>query len=469
MTPMDATVTGDPDQAGKQDGDARLVRALLSSPRCCRLVGTVAPEILKSLAGDGRLKGLLARSVGRRIQSDCFARAQKVESKNQESCRLDPALSEQVIDLAVDHLNQSLAAWGLLQNSEKAALLAHLAKRFDTATLGRALTATLQLAQEDGDNRKLLRDKLTAILEATDFGEMTDAIDAARKRLLPLWEEALEVTWSYPSKVVSILAALPSLTGLTLEVAARGLAPFNQLPPDMLVDVVAALIQDIDARAVGAVVNQGTELVRKLHVGSTLIGSPGRPALPQAMDRLMDAILDAVDREALETAQEKLGFLAEALAEKRIERLERRPEWNAAQLKAGLKNASRQARTIARQVRCGEALPSDETLAEAVAEGLGDLDAGELAEACNRCIDLAGRVMTVHPDLAPDQVRAFAEEIDMDAILDCLALASAAPENGNAIIGLAVPLIHSLADNVEAEPDSELAGALRRLGRLMNG
>ncbi len=462
------TSIADANQAREHDSDAQLVQALLASPRFCRLVATAAPEILDAMAGDGRLKRMVARYAGRHIQSRWVARAQQIAENQPGSLRMDTAVSALMVNLTVDFANQSLAGCARLSTSEKKALLTHWIEQLDTAGVGRALTAILQMVHGEGIHSNLLRDKLTAFWKATDVGELPDAIAVARERLLPLWEEALAITWSYPSKVVCLLAALPSLAGLALDLAARGLAPFNRLPPDMLADVIVALIRDLDTRSVGALVNQGTEIVRKLHAGSTLIGSPGKPELPHVIDSLTDAIFDTADQAALAAARNKAGVLTEALAEKRVERLERQPGWNANRLKANVKNVSRQVRAMERQVRCWEALSPDETLADTVAEGLADLDTGELADVCNRSIGLFTRVMNVRPELVSSLVRCFAEEIDTEALIDCLALAAPQPATDGGIGDLAAPLLHSLADKMEADPDSELAGAMRRLGRLMS-
>ena len=447
------------------DREGRLIRALLESPRFCHWVGSAVPEFLGVVAGEGRIGKRLARAIGRQIRAGCHARAQMAAQKESKRLAEDTVLW---IEMTAGVLNQSLAAFSALQDSEKKALLVRWVQQFDTAGLGRLLTDVLQMARKDGDNRDLLRGKLTAFLEAADFGELTDAAGNARERWLPLWEEALAVVWSYPSKVVSLLAALPPLVELAADVAARGLAPFNQLPPDMLVDVIASLIGDLDGKAVGALVNQGTELVRKIQVGSTLIGDPGRPALPRAVDRLMEAALDAVDLEALARARQSGSLLADAMAEKRVERLAQRPAWNIARFTADLNALPRLARVFSRQLVGWESL-SDEELTQVVAAGLSDLDAGELAEACNRCLDLAGRVMEARPDFMPNLVGAFAEEIDMDAIVRCLASASSSRETSNGFADLAAPLIHGLADRLETAPDSELAGALRRLGGIICG
>lgn len=340
--------------------------------------------------------------------------------------------------------------------------------------LARFAGGTLQagcVARADQIDRQrgkgLPKDKLTDFLEATDFGELAEAAAGSRERFLPLWEDALETLWSYPAKVVCLLSAFPHLAGFAIEAADRGLAPFNRLPPDMLVDVIVSLTGDLDGRAVSDLVNQGAEIARKIQVGSTLIGSPGRPELPEAVDRLMEAILDGVDQESLAAAGKKMAALADAMAEKRADRLERHPEWNAARLEANLGALSRKARDFSRKIRRWEAIPSDEALARIAAEGLCDLDAGELADTCNRCLDLAGRLMKIQPELVPNLVRAFAEEIDVDAIAHCLTLASSGSEAGTGTADLAAVLIHRLADQVEANPDSELTGALERLGRLL--
>ena len=338
--------------------------------------------------------------------------------------------------------------------------------RFAGGTLQAGCVA--RAAQTERQPEKpLLKDKLTDLLEATDFGELAEAAAGSRKRFLPLWEEALETLWSYPSKVVCLLSVFPHLAGFTMEAAARGLAPFNRLPPDMLVDVVVALIGDMDGSTVSGLVNQGAEVARKIQVGSTLIGSPGRPELPEAVDRLMEAILDGVDLEALAAAGKKMAALTETMAEKRADRLERYPEWNAARLEADLGALSRKARDFSRKTRRWEAIPSDERLARIAAEGLSDMDAGELADTCNRCLDLAGRLMETRPEFVPNLVRSFAEAIDVDAIAHCLALASSGSGAGAGAADPAAALLHRLADQVEANPDSELAGALERLGGLL--
>jgi hypothetical protein len=461
--------SGGRDHPGERmDPLGRMVRTLLDRPGVCRLAGSVLPEVLTALAGEGPIGKKLSRVAGRCIRSACHARARLTAQKEPGTIRQDAALAMDMGGVAVHLLNHSMAAFSQLPNREKKALLDHMVERLDTAGMGRALTDILQVAQDGAGSRDLLREKLSAFLEATDFGEVTDAAAGARDRLLPVWEEALDVLWSYPSKVVCLLAALPPLAGLAANAGARGLAPFNQLPPDMLVDVIVSLIHDLDGKAVGALVNQGTELVRKLHVGSTLIGDPGRPALPLAVERLMQSVLDAVDLDALATARLNWSQLADAMAGQQLSCIEQRPEWNRAGLQADLGFFSFRARVFSRRVNRWESLP-DEALAQAVADGLSDLDAGELADACNRCLDLAGRVMDIRPDLMPNLFGAFVEEIDLDAIAHCLATVFLPGETGNRFDDFAAPLIHGLADRVDADPDSELAGALRRLGGIICG
>jgi hypothetical protein len=75
--------------------------------------------------------------------------------------------------------------------------------------------------------------------------------------------------------------------------------------------------------------------------------------------------------------------------------------------------------------------------------------------------------MEARPEFVPNLVRSFAEAIDVDAIAHCLALAASGSEGVAGVADPAAALLHRLADQVEANPDSELTGALERLGGLL--
>jgi hypothetical protein len=82
---------------------------------------------------------------------------------------------------------------------------------------------------------------------------------------------------------------------MTVSATNETLKPINNLAPDLLGDVVFSLVDDIDGKNIGMLINELCELVRKIHTGSTLLGEQGKPQLPNTLSRLTCETMSTVD------------------------------------------------------------------------------------------------------------------------------------------------------------------------------
>ena len=55
--------------------------------------------------------------------------------------------------------------------------------------------------------------------------------------------------------------------------------------PDLLADIVISFLKELDGAAVAELGNELTEIVRKIHTGSALLGEPGRSPAPRDLLR----------------------------------------------------------------------------------------------------------------------------------------------------------------------------------------
>ncbi len=80
------------------------------------------------------------------------------------------------------------------------------------------------------------------LFKTVDFAEIKEFVDGSNADIKALMQQVNEILWQYPSKVVAVAAVLPSLINITAESLNITFDKLNQLPPDLLIDIVVALL-----------------------------------------------------------------------------------------------------------------------------------------------------------------------------------------------------------------------------------
>ena len=148
---------------------------------------------------------------------------------------------------------------------------------------------------EDASYAESLRPIVRELVEKIDFGEIKEAADFHQENIAAAVMMINEELWRYPAKVICLLSLVPAVVNMGVSTAKESLVPINKLAPDLLADVVFSLVDNIDGKNIGRLINELAELVRKIHTGSTLLGEPGKPQLPYTLSRLTGETMSTVD------------------------------------------------------------------------------------------------------------------------------------------------------------------------------
>ena len=132
-------------------------------------------------------------------------------------------------------------------------------------------------------------------VESVDFGELKEAVDGSAQGVVSLVETANDVMWQYPAKVILCLSLLPSFANILGRSALVSVGKLEEIPPDLLTDIVISLAREIDGSMIVGLVNAFAEIGRKLHTGSALLGDAGAPQLPKLFSEKLEEIIAGTD------------------------------------------------------------------------------------------------------------------------------------------------------------------------------
>ena len=275
-------------------------------------------------------------------------------------------------------------------------------------------------------------------LKKMDFGELKELLESASPGISALVGMINETMWNYPAKVISVVSLIPSVTNMVVDALAQTTGTFNNKgTPDMVADVLLTVLKETDTGAVARLVNELSEQVRQLHVGSALIGEPGAPQLPNDLAILFDGVIKAIDATVLlkartafaELKSQALCALADVMAD--------HPELLADSLAAqsGVHNA--RIKTLSHRLTVLENFVP-EIINSALERLLGNLDVQEGANIINASALLILRLIESRPDEVNDRVKSLVDALDLYTLADL-------SEKTGAVIGQALrPLARSV-------------------------
>jgi hypothetical protein len=309
-----------------------------------------------------------------------------------------------------------------LSTDEKKNLLAAL---FAKTTQGRTAALTTGFARMLNDIHKSDPEFLARTLEpgfrqwieSMDFGELKEALENSAQDAQALASMANNVIWEYPAKVVLLLSLLPTLANLTAGAVEISVGKLNSVPPDLLTDIVLAFLKELDGSAVARVVDELTEVVRKIHTGSALLGEPGAPQLPKVLSDVFEKIMAETDPATFWKAKIALAELKAAFDQQWSEAINNNSEY----ARVGLMNRPElfniRARTRNQKLSFWDAL-DDEELSQSILQHLSGYDIQEAADMLNNMLRIANRLYAHKPDACADFIRQFANAVDYDELAE---------------------------------------------------
>ena len=201
---------------------------------------------------------------------------------------------------------------------------------------------------------------------------------------------------------------------MTVSATNEALKPINNLAPDLLGDVVFSLVDDIDGKNIGRLINELSELVRKIHTGSTLLGEQGKPQLPNTLSRLTRETMSTVDINLLLKARTLLSEIKEVSLKAFIDQLEQSPQLSSELFQNHFLSMVAFIRNWSRKAEAFERVFSDEDIAREFAKGMGEIDAQDVANTVSRLCGIVNRVRTVTPGIIRNTLSQAINSVDAD-------------------------------------------------------
>ena len=268
----------------------------------------------------------------------------------------------------------------------------------------------------NADYAESLRPIFRELIEHIDFGEIKEAVDGSREDVTAIMRMANEEMWRYPAKVVCLLSLLPAVANMTVSAIKETLTPINTLAPDLLADVVLSLVDDIDGKNIGMLINELSELVRKLHTGSLLLGEPGKPQSANTLSRLTRETMSTIDINLLLKARTFMTEIKEISQQSFIDLLEQSPELSREFFQSHFVSMIASIRKWSRKADAFERLFSDEDIAFEFAKGMGEIDAQEVANTISRLCGILNRVRSATPGIIRNTLSQAINSIDANEV-----------------------------------------------------
>ena len=415
---MNSMVRGSEMSGGGFQGDSSvnremmesLTRALLQTRGFREALAAAAPELVNAWAGRNPLKRVMGASVKRSIRksfdpddsegTDPLGRlCENPEFAEKAGCGL-PGIANAFLS-ALSRVMETLA--GAAPDKQRE-IVNSLAGGVDLGNLGAMITSLAKILsavhrEEPEFFTRTLRPAVRSLIESTDFGEIKESFDLAAEDLAAFAGMVNEELWEYPAKVVCLLSLLPNIINAGLRSVVQTTRPLNALAPDLLTDVVMSLLRELRGENIGALVNELSELVRKIGTGSVLLGEQGRPVFPEEMARLSKEVLAAVDVKLLLKARSYLGEVREMAMINFIRLMEQSPELAREFFHSHFQAVVTFVRNWSHRADAFESLFSTEDVAREFARGMGEIDAQELAATVNRMCAIFNDVRKITPGI----------------------------------------------------------------------
>ncbi|HPA71962.1 MAG TPA: hypothetical protein PKY31_06825 [Spirochaetota bacterium] len=389
-----------------------------------RIVKAFAPQAMGAWAGKSMIKKAIARPVAKSIAKGFSANGKAGDAAPVADLLADPGFLSSASDELPVLVNGVLAAAASaiegaasLPAEERARVMKALVGGVDFSNAGRIITGLAKalngLHQENPQfMADTLRPGIAAFIEGTDFGEVKEAVEGSVGEVTALVKAVNEELWNYPAKFICLISVVPSLANAAVAALKETAAPINRMAPDLLTDVVLSLMNEIDGKNIGMLVNEFCEIVRKIHTGSALLGEPGKPQFPKSVAKLTAETMSTVDINLLLKARGLLSEIKEMTLLTFIGMLEQSPELAKDFFQSHFRALVAFFRRWSHKADAFETLFSDDDVAEEFARGMGEIDAQELAVTISRMCGIFNRVREKTPGIIRNTVAQTISSLD---------------------------------------------------------
>ena len=346
------------------------------------------------------------------------------------------------------------------------------------ADLGRLMMLRWMLqAHENRKNPSAAAEKITASVKAfldnTDISAWKTMLESSKPGRIETARQINTLLAAYQGKLMAAMAAMPTV----ISIAANSLKSYLEtqlkvMPPEMVFEVFSGLNGNIDWKEVGRTLDDRYELIRRLHIGSSLSGDGVNPALRNLAGDILKDIVSQIDPRRYAEAVSGKAEDREALKNAVSDMMRAYPDFGKNMFIAAALSKNARIRGMKNRLQVLADLPRNQ-LGEFVNELAESVDELELADLISLMVEVINSVYAAEPGRIPQTVSNLVASVDMDEIT-LLAESGLIGEIIKAVKPLALrlmpPLIHGLCDLLEPDPDEtdqDLQEALTRLRGMM--
>jgi hypothetical protein len=209
-----------------------------------------------------------------------------------------------------------------------------------------------------------------------------------------------------------MLSFVPGISNHLLFFGEDLLKRFNELPADILADLLISFFRETDPRTAGKLLNNLAEFIHQVHTGSALTGDGGMPQFSVELARKTRTALKEVDTELLFKAANALVDGHETLQTALYAAAGEDPKFPAFALKHRVARANAKNRLTRQMLDLLENL-SEAEAAAAISAGFAEWNAYEFAELINATCAAANNLQQQAPDKVKHVVTEFVNTLDL--------------------------------------------------------
>ncbi len=433
---------GFPKQPGAAGPDRELLQQIGTSREIRRLAGTLIPEILHIWAESGSGAGTarktarksIARIAGNSIRKSFLDPQGQARAPALADLAVDPAWARKTADQleiltgsVFDVLDEILVELKALDMEEKTTVLEAALSGLSRGRSGQLLTEWCRMAidvhlQDPDFLARTLQPGFEQWLRNADLAELKEYVDTAAPGISRFVRMLNTALWEYPAKVITLLSLLPSLINIAGDSLLQVLRPLNEkASPDLLADILLAFMRETESRTTAELINELSEVLRRFHTGSALIGDPGNPQLPRDMNQWLENMAAALNVETFGKARTALIDIIESGRNAMTDVLAEHPELMAEGLRGKSTGWSAALRVLRRKLTALEtALDREDLVTGAAKEAIEALDIQEAAEILNTTALLVNRFCDDQAPVMAEKASAFADALDTYEISEAL-------------------------------------------------
>lgn len=411
---------------GKEVPDI-LIQRIVNTRECFEIISAIIPAVFDVFSRKSRFVKCFSPPLEESLVKGFQTHANGDGTPTLKSLTLDPELTQAAIDVlpnlvnfVLDLVNELSKDIEAMPVQEKMEALSSVLQGIDFYKDGEYTTSWAKVfsdihSQDPAFFTKQLGPAFEKWFAAIDFGEVKDALDASEKDIESLVKSVNDSMWKYPAKVVLLFSFIPSIANLGLKAVLDTISRLNRLAPDLLTDVLLSLLREVDTKSLAEIINEVSEIARKSHTGSALLGDAGTPMFPNEISAFLKSLVENIDHDLFWRAHQGWNEGAKTLKDAFFDTLREHPEHLMHHIRQTTEKRNNRIQSRITILETLDELPEDE-VADAVEAALSGWNSHDMAEVLNLFSILANRLHQTKPGTLKSLVSEFVHSVDENEV-----------------------------------------------------